>query len=286
MMPESAALEGSGRPIAIFDSGIGGLPYLASARASLPGESYVYIADRAGFPYGTKTRAELRDIVVALVGRVRGAFDPKALVIACNTASQAGLEAARRANPGFPIIGTVPAVKPAAERTRSGIIAVMATAGTVGDPYLDALVARCAKEVRVIRVAAQPLVAFVERRSAFASPEERRAAVEGFVRPLTDAGADEIVLACTHFLHLRDDIAAAAGPGVEVVDSRDGVAGRLKAVLSERGLLATAGAVPPARSRFVLTGEGPFEPEYAILATAFGLDGPTCLSPRPREARA
>jgi glutamate racemase len=265
------------RPVAIFDSGIGGLPYLEPARAALPDESFVYLADRAGFPYGTKEREEVRGIVLDRVRRLVLAYDPKAIVIACNTASQAGLDAARRANPGLLIVGTVPAVKPAAERTRSGTVGVMATEGAVEDPYLDSLVARYAKGVEVIRVAAQPLVIFVERRGATAGPEERREAVRPFVRRLVERGADEIVLACTHFLHLRDDIAEVAGPGVEIVDSRSGVVRRLKQVLAERGLLNGGGPAGYERGLFLLSGEPPFEPEYGLLAEAFGLAGPCAL---------
>jgi len=292
------------RPIAIFDSGIGGLPYLEPARASMPEESFVYLADRADFPYGTKTREEVRGIALRLVSKLVDAYDPKAIVIACNTASQAALDAARKAHPGLPIVGTVPAVKPAAERTRSGIIGVMATEGAARDPYLDALVARYAKGLRVFREGAQALVSFVERRAAVAGPEERREAVRPFVRSLVDRGADEIVLACTHFLHLRDEIAEVAGPGVEVVDSRIGVTRRLKQVLGERNLLRSLAEQDPSRSAqkrnllrspaelcpsrsasrpirsaggggiFLLSGEPPFEEEYGLLAAAFDLEGP------------
>jgi glutamate racemase len=264
------------RPVAIFDSGVGGLPYLASARAALPRESFVYLADRAGFPYGTKKREEVRDRVLGLVSLLVRDYEPKAVVIACNTASQAALDAARRANPGLPIVGTVPAVKPAAERSRSGAIGVIATARAVEDPYLDALIARHAKGVTVLRVAAQELVAFVENRLSDASPDERREAVEPFVRRFLDEGVDEIVLACTHFLHLRDDIAAAAGEGVEVVDSRAGVVKRLKALLSERSLLADRDC--PAVGPFLVTGEPPIEDAYGRFALSFGLAAPRLIA--------
>jgi glutamate racemase len=276
------------RPIVIFDSGIGGLPYLSAARSILPNEDFIYLADRAGFPYGSKTREEVKTLVLGLVSRLVEAYDPKALVIACNTASQAALDAARRANPGLSIIGTVPAVKPAAERSRSGVIGVMATAGAVEDPYLDTLVARHAKGLDVLREGAQDLVGFVERRSAYADARERREAVAPCVGRLVAGGADVIVLACTHFLHLRDDIAAVAGPSVEVIDSRAGVVKRLKQVLAERGLLAKRPAdggeasVSKLRSGvekslFLLTGEEPFEEEYGLLADSFGLARPTAL---------
>lgn len=273
-------------PIAIIDSGIGGLPYLVAAREALPAESFVYLADRAGFPYGTKPRADVRDIVLDLLSRLVGGFSPKAIVIACNTASQAALDAARKAHPGLPIVGTVPAVKPAAERSRSGIIGILASAGAVEDPYLDSLVARHAKGLTVLREGAQDLVSFVERRSAVADDAERREAVAPYVRRLVDRGVDEIVLACTHFLHLRDDIAAYAGPAVEVIDSRAGVAKRLRQVLSERGLLNPGGPVARVvdaamdRGSFLLTGEWPFEIEYRLIVETFGLEGPESLPAR------
>ncbi len=273
-----------GRPVAIFDSGIGGLPYLAAARSALPAETFVYLADRAGFPYGTKSREEVKRLVLALISRLFDGYAPKAIVIACNTASQAALEAARKAHPGLPIIGTVPAVKPAAERSRSGIIAILASAGAVEDPYLDALVARYAKGLTVIREGAQELVTFVERRAAVAGESERRETIWPYARRLVERGADEIVLACTHFLHLREDIAVVAGPGVEVVDSISGVVARLGTVLGERGLLAGDGAAsagatsaPQECGRFLLSGELPFEAEYPLHAKAFGLGRPELI---------
>jgi glutamate racemase len=275
------AAQARSRPIVIFDSGVGGLPYLDTARSALSLESFVYVADRKGFPYGSKSHDEVRDIVVQLVASLVEAYAPKAIVIACNTASQAALSAVREANPGLAIVGTVPAVKPAAERSRSRVIGVMATAGAVRDPYLDELVARHASGVRVLREACQSLVSFVERRSIDASAEERREAIAPFVGPLVAAGADEIVLACTHYLHLREDIASFAGEGVEVVDSRQGVVKRLKQVLTDCGLLCAAapraiGSAP----EFLLTGDAPPEPIYGRFAAAFGLSEPRSFSGR------
>ncbi len=270
-------------PIALMDSGVGGLPYLAAARRLLPAERFVYLADRSGFPYGTKSPEAIRDIVLDRVARIVSAHGPKALVIACNTASQAALGAVRAANPGLAVVGTVPAVKPAAERTRSGVIGIMATARAVQDPYLDELVARFAKGITVLREGPQDLVQFVEHRLFSATGSERRAAVEPAVVRLLEGGADEIVIACTHFLHVSDDIAVLAGRGVEVVDSRDGVARRLKAVLAERRLLARQGAATreTGRDLFLLTGEEPFEDEYQLFATSFGMRSPAALGGRP-----
>lgn len=274
------------KPIALMDSGVGGLPYLEKARSLLPAERFVYLADSAGFPYGTKSGGEIVSIVLDRVGRLVERFEPKAVVIACNTASQAALAAARKAFPGLIVVGTVPAVKPAAERSRSGVIGVMATAKAVEDPYLDALVARHASGRKVLREAAQELVSFVERRLPGSTAEERRAAVLPHVERLVAAGADEIVLACTHFLHVADDIAACAaslapGLGVEVVDSRDGVARRLKVLLAESGLQAPSpakgGAPAPERGLFLLSSEPPFDGVYDSFARLYGLRGPEPL---------
>jgi glutamate racemase len=287
-------LPGASRPVVVFDSGVGGLPYLETARRLLAGERYVYLADRAGFPYGTKGREEIEALVLDRLGRLIEAFDPKAIVIACNTASQAALAASRGRFPGLPIVGVVPAIKPAAERTRSGTIGVMATEHALVDPYLDELIARHAPGVKVLREPAQDLVAFVERRFAASSPSERETAVAGHVKRLLSEGADEIVLACTHFLHVAGDIdrvAASLSDGAqrkaEVVDSREGVARRLHEVLAERGLLAsgagrgaagvTGGRAAPPDGVFLLSGPPPFESVYPAFAARFSLLGPFSL---------
>jgi glutamate racemase len=267
-------------PIAFIDSGVGGLPYLEAARELLPLESFVYLADRAGFPYGTKSGDEVRAIALDRVARLVERFSPKAIVIACNTASQAALASIRAANPDLAVIGTVPAVKPAAARTKTGIIGIIASDQTVKDPYLDSLILRYARGIRVLREGAQDLIAFVERRLFDATAEERHRAVAVPIRRLVDGGADQIIIACTHFLHISRDIAGAAGPGVDIVDSRAGVARRLRAVLVERGFLRTPSASPEPGGRrglFLLSGEAPFEAQYLRFAEAFALDGPERL---------
>ncbi len=216
--------------IAVFDSGVGGLPYLAALRTRLPGVPILYAADREGFPYGLKTRDEVRSLVLERMGRIAARFSPRLVILACNTASQAALEAVRARFQDAVFVGTVPAVKPAAESTRTGTIAVLATDRAAVDPYLDSLVDRWARGTRVLRVGAQDLVEFVERDFLDASDGERLAACRTALEPVLDSGADRIVLACTHFLHVADYIARAAGPGVRIVDSREGVARRAAAV--------------------------------------------------------
>jgi len=278
-----------------MDSGVGGLPYLESARSMLPSARFVYLADREGFPYGTKTREEVEAIVRDRVRRLVRSFDPAAVVIACNTASQAALAAVRADNPGLPVIGTVPAVKPAAERSRSGVIGVLATDRSVQDPYLDELESRFASGRVVVRRGAQDLVAFVERRLFAADRDETRAVLRPHLEYLVEKGVDEIVLACTHFLHVAAEIESLAGELARarggapprVVDSREGVARRLHDLMSRdhrdvRGAGSDSAAGRPQNQRreddsLFLSGPPPFEAVYAQFASRFGLSGPFAL---------
>lgn len=272
--------------IVFFDSGVGGLPYLELARSMLPGTVMHYIADDAGFPYGNKEPSQVEDILQDRVRRLRSRLRPDVLVIACNTASQIGLKLLRKAHPDLEIIGTVPAIKPAAAESGKGCIGVLATERTVADPYLDDLIARHASEVEVIKTPAQDLVNFVERRFLASDEDERRKAVEPYVRSLLGSGVDRIVLACTHFLHLEREIASCArdlgGEGVEIIDSRLGVANRLADIVETRlgrGLRQEDPALLPSMEpgRFLLTGEAPFDPVYALWAARFGLQAPERL---------
>lgn len=232
------------RPIAFFDSGIGGLPYYERAAERLPAERFVYLADTAGFPYGEKTLRDLERIVVAAVGRLIAAVNPRAVVIACNTASVVALDALRRTYGDVPFVGVVPAVKPAAQRSRNRSIALFATARTVADRYTDSLIGEFAADCRVARVADGALVRFVERHIFTADAEQRRAAVASAAAALTGArspdgtlsGAqvDVVVLGCTHFVYLAKEIGEALGEGVQVLDSRDGVCRQLERIVGVR----------------------------------------------------
>ncbi len=280
--------------IAFMDSGIGGLPYLRRVRELLPLESFLYLADTEGFPYGEKDEGTIRRIVLDRVGRLVRFHAPKALVIACNTASQIALHAVRQAHPGLPVIGTVPAVKPAAETSLKHRIAVLATLRTVRDPYLDQLIQKYAPGCAVLRAGAPDLVGFVERDYLSAGVSERRAAVAPYVSALVGAGADRIVLACTHFLHVAADIEALAreiDPEARTVDSREGVAHRLVQVLRERGLARVATqAEGECRAQewrratdvcpsglLLLSGRTGDTAAYAEWARRFGLSGPELL---------
>lgn len=259
------------RPIAFFDSGVGGLPYLDAARSLMPYERFAYAADRAGFPYGTKSRDQVVALsvkaIVALVART----DPKALVVACNTATELAIDDIRAANPGIPVVGTVPAIKPAAALSATRRIGVVATPAAAAAEYLTRLAGEFASDCELVKIGDGALVDFVERRFLSSTREERLKAVEPSVRALVDGGVDVIVLGCTHFLHLAREFREAAGPGVAIVDSREGIAARLKSVLgSERPRRAETGV--GGHDEMYLTGTGAFGPVYGGFAALFRLD--------------
>lgn len=225
------------RPIGIFDSGVGGLSVAREIRRRLPAEKLLYFADNAFCPYGGRPLAEIRERSLDVVGELidRGA---KLVVVACNTASGAALEALRERYP-VPIVGLEPAVKPAAERSRTGRIGVLATAATLRTDRFHRLVTNHAGSVEVIRRASPELVELVEA-GRISGPE-----VEGFLaetlRPLSEAGIDTLVLGCTHYPFLRDAIAEVLGPGVEILDSGEAVARQVERVLAANDALGPAG---------------------------------------------
>ena len=275
--------------VVFLGSGVGGLPYIEYARALLPGMVLHYLADDAGFPYGTKTPLQIEDLLEERVRRLKATLLPSAFVIACNTASQVCLASLRRIHPDLPIVGTVPAIKSAAASTLSGRIGILATERAVADPCLDELIVRCAPDAEVVKLAAQDLVFFVENRFLGSGNSERAAAVEPYVRSFIASGVDRIVLACTHFLHLEKDFsaccAALGAPWVQIVDSRQGVANRLAKLARELcpapDLGPDAGHVLPddaaKAGRFLLTGDPPFDPRYALWASRYGLASPERL---------
>jgi glutamate racemase len=262
------------QPIAFFDSGVGGLPYLEVAKRLLPAERFVYLADRAGFPYGSKSGAEVIELAARAVGALIARYEPKAVVVACNTASALALAELRKRFQPTPIIGTVPAVKPAAESSRAKRIGVVATARMASDAYLSELIERWAPDCQVLRRGDQALVDFVENRMFSATREERLDAVRPSVDAMLAAGVDAIVLGCTHFLYLAAEFAELAGPAVRIVDSRDGVAAQLRRVVSAGAEAAGAGSLQERRDDpdiMLLSGAEPFDAKYASFAARFGL---------------
>ncbi len=200
----------------------------------LPHESLIYCADSAYAPYGNKSPEQIRERALALSGFLvqRGA---KALVVACNTATAAAIALLREQFP-LPVVGMEPAVKPAVAATRSGVIGVLATVGTLKSAQFAALLENYGKGVEVVTQACHGLVECVERGEL--EKPATRALVRSYVQPLLSRGADTIVLGCTHYPFLQPLIAAEAGVGVTIIDTGAAVARQLQRRLEEVGLLA------------------------------------------------
>lgn len=215
-------------PILLFDSGVGGLSVLAELRRVLPDAPVVYAADNGGLPYGTKTEAEVAARVCGLLGRMSERYRPRLICIACNTASTIALGMVRDVL-AVPIVGTVPAIKPAALATRSGTIGLLGTAATIRQPYVDRLAAEYASDKRLLRLAAGELVGAAEAklRGQPVDPAIYARAAAGLRDQPGGTEIDTVVLACTHFPLVRDELAAAFGPGVDFIDGAQGIARRI-----------------------------------------------------------
>jgi len=214
-------------PLLFFDSGVGGLSVLGPTRALLPNAPIVYAADSAAFPYGKRSEAEIAARVPALLGRLVERFHPRLAVIACNTASTIALDHVRAAL-DIPVVGTVPAIKPAAELSKSRVIGVLGTEATVRQPYVDDLTARFAADCTVIRHGSPELVELAEAKLAGDTIPIN--AVRTAIAPMFDQPRgqemDVMVLACTHFPLLSDEITAAF-PSITLVDGGPGIARRI-----------------------------------------------------------
>ncbi len=212
-------------PILIFDTGVGGLTVLAALREILPQAPVIFAADQAGIPYGTKTEAEVAARVAGLLGRMSERYRPRLACIACNTASTIALGMVREVLE-IPIVGTVPAIKPASALTKTGTIGLLGTEATIRQVYVDRLEAEFASDKRLLRFGAPGLVMPAEEklRGGSVDPIEITRAVNGLRKQPGGAEIDTVVLACTHFPLLSDELQAAFGPDVTLVDGASGIA--------------------------------------------------------------
>lgn len=215
-------------PVLFFDSGVGGLSILAPAHGLLPTMPVVYAADSAGFPYGTKSEAEIAARVPALLGRLVERYRPRLVVIACNTASTIALSVVRAAL-DVPVVGTVPAIKPAAEQSITRVIGVLGTDATVRQPYVDRLAAEHGADCTVLRHGSAALVALAEAklRGETLNPAVARDALAGLLDQPGGDRMDVVVLACTHFPLVLDELRAASPRELTFVDGGPGIARRI-----------------------------------------------------------
>ena len=257
--------------VAFIDSGIGGLPYLDWIRTRRPDLPVTYLADTAHFPYGDMKSEDVRGAVVDAVRRLLSKGTPRLLTVACNTASVIALEDIRAIAP-CPVVGTVPALKPAAGLPVDGPIGVLATSGTVDSPYLDRLVSAFAGGREVVRVAAGDIVRFVEERWLDEGDSGAVPVLERALDTLKISGVGSVVLGCTHFLHVLKPIKEMMGPDIPLVDSRDGVGRRILSLLGESASLPEGDTIHSAPGEFLVTGCGSSDDRYKHFAERHGLD--------------
>lgn len=222
-------------PILFFDSGIGGLSVMSAVRDVLPQAPIVYAADYAGLPYGEKSEEEIATRVLALLGRLTERYRPGLIVIACNTACTIALSHVRNAL-NIPIVGTVPAIKPAAEMTETGAIALLGTQATIRQPYVDRLEAEFAGNATLVRHGAPELVAAAEAKMRGEAVNEEIFAdvIKALLFPPGGEKVDIVILGCTHFPLLQQELADAAKraghAGIKFVDGAKGIARRVSAL--------------------------------------------------------
>ncbi|WP_018427464.1 glutamate racemase [Hoeflea sp. 108] len=224
------------RPILMFDSGIGGLTVLREARVLMPDRRFVYVADDAAFPYGNWEEPALKERILSLFAELLERFKPELSVIPCNTASTLVIEAIRERFPGHSFVGTVPAIKPAAERTRSGHVSVLATPGTVKRQYTRDLITQWASKCHVRLVGSHRLAELAEiyMREGFVDEQAVAEEIAPCFVEQDGRRTDIVVLACTHYPFLVNRMRKTAPWPVDWIDPAEAIARRAQSLLKPR----------------------------------------------------
>ncbi|NWG47517.1 MAG: glutamate racemase [Alphaproteobacteria bacterium] len=266
--------------VLVVDSGLGGLSVADALRARAPTYTLSYLADYALFPYGIRSEAEILAHLPALVERAAARHSPDMVVIACNTASTVALPDIR-ARISRPVVGTVPAIKPAGLLSRSRTIGLLGTPGTVRRAYTQALIDEFAADCTVVRRGSSALVAAAEAKLARGADvrAEVRAELEALLAEPGGEAVDVIVLACTHFPFLREELEAATPRDIAFLDSGPAIARRVTDL--------AAGLVPPpaggARPSCLLSADPPAGAVLAPLFAAFGFPAPEVMPAWPKS---
>jgi len=257
------------RPVLFIDSGIGGIPYCKDFMKRNPKENICYLADRENFPYGSHKKEDLISILTAHIEKLSKTVDPKIAVLACNTATVSALEALRQTFTQLPFVGTVPAIKPAANASKIGKVGVLGSARTIEDPYSQKLTG---SDCGIYGIAAPDLVDFVERRFEKADENEKVEIVKKYIERVRAAGADTLVLGCTHFLYLLEEFRREASPFIKVFDSLDGITKRVEYLLNENAGALRAEQNYAPKYRLLLTGKEPPDSLWRERSQALGFN--------------
>ena len=221
------------RPIGVFDSGVGGLSVLRALRAELPNEHFLYIADQAHVPYGPRPLNEVRGLAEGIT-RYLLQQHAKTVVVACNTASAAALHSLRETFPATPFVGMEPAVKPAAEYTRTGVVGVLATPATFQGALYASVVERFARGTRLLEATCPGLVQEIE--AGRLNGERARNILAEALQPMLAEGMDTVVLGCTHYPFVIPLIQEITGPDVRVIDPAPAIARQTARVLAAHAI--------------------------------------------------
>lgn len=239
---------GDVRPVGIFDSGIGGLSVWHALVEQLPAESTVYVADQAHVPYGPRPPGEILSLALRVTAFLTETHDCKLIVVACNSASAAALQHLRRAYPEVPFVGMEPAIKPAAALSLRRVAGVLATPATLSGELYRGTVARHAQDMRIIAEGCPGLVDAIE---GCADTDALNAMLEVFVAPSRAAGADVMVMACTHYPLIKSLIAPLCGADMRLIDPAPAVARQTARLLAQHALEAPTDRQP--RHQFFTT---------------------------------
>ncbi|MEH6791327.1 glutamate racemase [Parasphingorhabdus sp.] len=263
----SETTTGACPPLLFFDTGVGGLSVLAETIKLLPNAPIVYAADYAGLPYGMKSEAELSARIPALLGRLVERYRPQLATIACNTASTIALDHVRSAL-DIPVVGTVPAIKPAGQTSRTGVIGLLGTRATIRQPYVDRLAADFAADKILLRHAAPELVYAAEAklRGEPVDTGTIAAALAGLLDQPDGDRMDTVILACTHFPLLRAELAVAAPRPIDFIDGAEGIARRVAYLTRDSAWPATK-----PDGIFVTTGDVSAAAAYRPAFKKFGI---------------
>ena len=256
------------KPILVFDSGIGGLTVLREARVLMPERGFIYIADDAGFPYGGWEEQALKARIVDLFAKLLVQYDPEVCIIACNTAFTLVGADLRAAFPQMTFVGTVPAIKPAAERTRSGLVSVLATPGTVKRAYTRDLIQSFATQCHVRLVGSENLARLAEAyiRGDAVADEAVMTEIEQCFVDMDGRKTDIVVLACTHYPFMANIFRRLAPWPVDWIDPAEAIARRARSLVPQ-----VADAVHPDNFDFAVFTSGAPDFPTRRLMQGFGL---------------
>jgi glutamate racemase len=267
------------RPVLFLDSGVGGIPYCRDFHLRNPMETIYYLADRQNFPYGPRSREEIASILISLTEKCIKKMDPKLAVVACNTASISARDPLRKKFPYLPFVGTVPAIKPAANASKNKKVGVLGTERTIND--IKSLNIIDSSQCEIIGKSAPQLVEFIELYFDETGEEERLEIVKKYIDLFRAEGVDTLVLGCTHFLYLLEEfrreasLPSPSGNAIKIFDSLEGITKRIEYLLNENNGLLKAGEDSSPSCWVLLTGKNPLDNSWATRAC--GMEFDICL---------